>query len=276
MTFLSPSLVEKCRENLVGRHEFVARIVPGGSVERIGGLPAVRSGMRGARFNAVFAFDRPSSLAEVRDGIERMFVRTNTDFHVVTLADASGEVERFLRAMNLTEKDVVPGMVLDPIPGGRHVPPEGLEILKAGSPEDVAVLLRTGEAGLGVPSGRFDVWEHGLLSGAMTWRSRVENYVGYALGVPAATSMVFTTGGVAGIYFVSTLPGFRRRGFGEAMTWRAVEDGRDAGCKSSFLQASEMGRRVYERMGFRFLEEYWEWRRALPEERSGSPGATRP
>jgi predicted acetyltransferase len=66
------------------------------------------------------------------------------------------------------------------------------------------------------------------------------------------------TGDVAGIYFVSTLAEFRRRGFGEAMTWRAIADARTTGCTLSYLQASRMGRHIYEGMGFRVFEEYSE------------------
>jgi ribosomal protein S18 acetylase RimI-like enzyme len=90
--------------------------------------------------------------------------------------------------------------------------------------------------------------------------ARDANYVGYVGGKPATTSLRVRTGDVAGIYFVGTLPQFRRRGFGESMTWRAITDGRADGCKIGYLQASEMGRRIYQRMGFRVIEEYYEWK----------------
>ena len=44
------------------------------------------------------------------------------------------------------------------------------------------------------------------------------------------------------------------------MTRRAISDGRSTGCTIAYLQASKMGRPIYEKMGFRVLEEYSEWK----------------
>jgi predicted acetyltransferase len=55
---------------------------------------------------------------------------------------------------------------------------------------------------------------------------------------------------------VATRAKFRRRGVGEALTWHAVREGVAAGCRSATLQASEMGRPIYERMGFRLVAPY--------------------
>jgi predicted acetyltransferase len=72
---------------------------------------------------------------------------------------------------------------------------------------------------------------------------------------------VFVDGAVAGVYNVAALPSHRRRGIGEAMTWRSVARGREAGCTVAVLEASEMGRPVYERMGFRVVAPYRTFRR---------------
>jgi ribosomal protein S18 acetylase RimI-like enzyme len=56
---------------------------------------------------------------------------------------------------------------------------------------------------------------------------------------------------VAGVYNVATPEAFRRRGLGEATTRAAVAEGRNRGCVISTVQASDLGYRIYERMGFR-------------------------
>ena len=67
-------------------------------------------------------------------------------------------------------------------------------------------------------------------------------------GEPVCTSALVRNADVAGIYFVATLEDFRGRG--AAVTWEAARDGIEHGCRFASLQASELGRPVYERMGF--------------------------
>jgi hypothetical protein len=258
------SLLEMCHENFIGALESVARMVPGGAAERIGGLTAVRTGMPGSGFNLVFGLNHPKSVAQVREGIEQLFLRTNTEFQIVTLPETLDEVESIIQDMNLTEKEVIPGMVLDPIPDACPNPPKELQIRHASSSGEVTDFLRTAAVGFGAPPNFFDAWKPGFLAGGSGSSSRDATYVGYVGGKPAATSLRFTTGDVAGIYIVSTRLEFRRRGFGESMTWQAVADGRAVGCRLSYLQASKMGRPVYERMGYRVIEEYSHWKKKVP------------
>jgi ribosomal protein S18 acetylase RimI-like enzyme len=208
----------------------------------------------------VFGLNHPKSIAQVRDGIKRLFLRTNTEFQIVTLPETQNELEPLILEMNLTEKEDFPGMVLDLIPDAGPSPTKDFEIRQVSGSEEVADLLRTGASGFGTPPNYFDVWKAGILSGTSVPWSQGANYLGYVGGKPAATSIRIRTGDIAGIYFVSTLPEFRRRGIGEAMTRKAIADGRATGCTLSYLQASKMGRPIYERMGFRVIEEYSEWK----------------
>jgi predicted acetyltransferase len=75
-------------------------------------------------------------------------------------------------------------------------------------------------------------------------------------GEPVASSTLVYGGRVAGVHNVATLPEARRRGFGEALTWHAMARGASFGCDMAALQASQMGRPVYERMGFRLVSQY--------------------
>jgi GNAT superfamily N-acetyltransferase len=83
--------------------------------------------------------------------------------------------------------------------------------------------------------------------------------VGYEGDEPAATSAATSADGITGIYMVGVMPKSRRRGYGEAITWAAVQVGREKGCEVSYLQASEMGLPVYKKMGFKVATEYPEW-----------------
>jgi GNAT superfamily N-acetyltransferase len=79
---------------------------------------------------------------------------------------------------------------------------------------------------------------------------------GWLDGRIVATSVLLDRCGVAGVYAVTTVDGYRRRGIGAAMTAAALRAGRARGRRTGTLQASSMGQRVYRRMGFEVVAEY--------------------
>lgn len=117
-------------------------------------------------------------------------------------------------------------------------------------------------------NGRLDDYEHVLAQGfgegpkEASWvRSMYDrigfsddapwrHYVGHIEGRPVATATLFFAAGVAGIYFVSTVPTERGRGVGSAITRAAMIAARDNGFATAVLGSSPMGQRVYERLGF--------------------------
>jgi GNAT superfamily N-acetyltransferase len=81
-------------------------------------------------------------------------------------------------------------------------------------------------------------------------------FVGYVDGQPASCSLLATSGTTAGVYNVATPERYRRRGYGEAMTWAAIAEGARRGCTQAILQASDAGYPVYREMGFVDLGRY--------------------
>lgn len=75
-------------------------------------------------------------------------------------------------------------------------------------------------------------------------------------GEPVSTAILSVTGRTAGVYTVGTPPEHRRRGYGAALTWAVVEEGRRRGCDHAALQASADGRPVYAAMGFADIGNY--------------------
>lgn len=78
------------------------------------------------------------------------------------------------------------------------------------------------------------------------WR----HYLARVDGTPVATTTMYFGAGVAGIYFVFTLPDWRRRGVGAAITWAALDEARTLGFRVGVLGASTMGESVYRNLGF--------------------------
>jgi GNAT superfamily N-acetyltransferase len=84
-------------------------------------------------------------------------------------------------------------------------------------------------------------------------------WVGRVDGNVVASSRINIGAGVAGLYAISTLPGFRGRGFGRAMTIAALRAARSIGYRIAVLQSSDLGYGVYKRLGFRELFTYDVW-----------------
>lgn len=76
-------------------------------------------------------------------------------------------------------------------------------------------------------------------------------YLASLRGLPAASAGVLMTGGVAGIYWVGTLPHARRLGLGAAVTAAALRSARDRGYRVGTLTSSQLGYSMYQRLGFR-------------------------
>jgi GNAT superfamily N-acetyltransferase len=82
-------------------------------------------------------------------------------------------------------------------------------------------------------------------------------FTAYVDDRPVGTSIAIRSGDdVSGVYAVGVAPSMRGRGIGTAVTWAAVEAGRDWGCTLVVLQSSDMGFAVYRRMGFDVLTHY--------------------
>ncbi|HEV7195471.1 MAG TPA: GNAT family N-acetyltransferase [Pedococcus sp.] len=69
-------------------------------------------------------------------------------------------------------------------------------------------------------------------------------------GEPVGCAAGVALDGVMGVYNVGTVEAARRRGVGRALTAAMMRIGRDQGCHSAILHASELGYPVYESLGF--------------------------
>lgn len=101
-----------------------------------------------------------------------------------------------------------------------------------------------------------------------------EHVIGLLGGTPAATASLMVAGGAAGIYNVATLEPARRRGIGAALTAAVVRRGAERGLELATLQASSMGRPIYERLGFRYVCDFVPYRSAWPPRTQGWLGHT--
>lgn len=89
------------------------------------------------------------------------------------------------------------------------------------------------------------------------------NYIARVGGRAAASVVSLDHEGDCSIWWVATVPEARGRGLTSGLMRRALADGRARGCEVSTLQATKLGRPVYERLGYRGFGtmEMWERRR---------------
>ncbi len=156
-----------------------------------------------------------------------------------------------------------PGMVAFPIDHdaiARHAAPE-LEIRRVTDATGIDAHCQVVTAGFGSdPAVALGTACPDLLD-----RPECVVYVGYADGSPVASGLGWRSGRTIGVYSIATIESARRRGYGAAMTARVMADGVAAGCDVAALQASELGRPIYERLGFRTVVRYAATPTRLPD-----------
>lgn len=142
-----------------------------------------------------------------------------------------------------------PAMVLERRLDEATAPP-GVELRRVETEDDAAAFGRVmGEAyatyGMPPECGPAMVGRLAVLSAP-----HIATFIASLERVAVAGAMTIVTHGVAGIYWVGTVPAARGRGLAELCTRAATNAGFDLGGRVASLQASVMGEPVYRRMGY--------------------------
>jgi len=124
----------------------------------------------------------------------------------------------------------------------------GLHVSRVDSEDDLALWETTLGRGFGegVKEARWVAETYRRLGFGDPWR----HYLGRLDGEPVATTTIYLGAGVAGVYFVMTVPEVRRRGIGAAITYAALREA-EAVAEYGVLGSSPAGRSVYAGLGFR-------------------------
>ncbi|MCD9141264.1 GNAT family N-acetyltransferase [Streptomyces albireticuli] len=90
------------------------------------------------------------------------------------------------------------------------------------------------------------------LVGSALWKKRVHAYLGLRDGVPVTCAGTVEAAGRLFVVLVATAPECERKGYGEAVTRKALHEGaRATGLTRATLHATAAGAPVYPRIGFR-------------------------
>jgi len=162
----------------------------------------------------------------------------------------SAEINKVLLAHGLTFRDAfATEMAVDlsllpdclpTHPGLRIVPVDGEHVLKQ--------WIHVASIGFRIDESFEKVW-FDFFADAI-FDTRFQTYLALLDGKPVATSQLFLSEGVAGIYNVSCIPDARGQGIGSAVTLAPLLEARQMGYRIGILQASKGGYNVYRRLGF--------------------------
>lgn len=170
-------------------------------------------------------------------------------YSVMVRAHADQDLHDAAVAAGLHPMGDAPGMVLE-----RRLPdvplPASVTLRQVESAEDVAAFADVMARAYGTYGMPPDVAPAVLGKLEVHVAPHIVSLLARVDGDPAAGAMVIVTHGVAGVYWVGTVPEARGRGLAELVTRAAGNAGFDQGARIAALQASVMGAPVYRRMGY--------------------------
>jgi GNAT superfamily N-acetyltransferase len=218
------------------------------------GLTATVTGLPFASYNGVFvqgAAADPADFDELIDAVEASglpgMVRTRPVADPALVARA--------RARGYIEESRLPLMALEPqdfVAPAAAPPP--IRLLAPGEPRiQIGLVAEALES----PLPAIDAYMSSARHLAGGWRI----YLGEVAGALAVTGSAAPCADHVCLMAIATDPAHRRKGYGAALTGRMIADAFDGGARRVFLHASQMGRGLYEAMGFRFVEDWSMWTR---------------
>jgi hypothetical protein len=234
--------------NFVGFFQAAARVLDAGTQATYGSVPLVTTGVPVPFFNGGWvtgpagASDIGAALEHLRGSGMPFVLHVRSD-----LPDAEGLASPF----GLSSDGLLPCFAIEPMP----IPPPPAElVMRRAGPAEWEDLLATTAVAFGLPRPMVDA----LYAPELLEQPGVRAYVGYAGGHPVTVSISYRSGSTIGIYSVGTVPDARGHGYGSEATWHLMRDA-EPGWEVAVLQASDMGRPIYERMGFRLVREFIEY-----------------
>jgi GNAT superfamily N-acetyltransferase len=233
--------------NFVAALSLIASTAGAGSTTQVGAIPVAITGFAAAFFNAAWVVEPPDP-RDLRE-VVAVLRASGLPFTLHVRSDLP-DVIAGAPAIGLTAEGRLPCFAIEPgpiPPAPRALAIERVDLRGWDAFRDVTA------EGFGMPLAAVEVlYPPGLLDD-----SRVRAFVGSVDGRKVATAVSVRTGTTIGAYSIATVPDARGRGFGTALTWHLLADA-DPGWDVAVLQASEMGRPVYERMGFKLVREFAE------------------
>ncbi|TQJ92706.1 GNAT family N-acetyltransferase [Streptomyces sp. SLBN-31] len=229
-----------------------------GTQSRVGNtVDQFRSGLATPQFNGVVRIRSVSAYGADVTAVRKEFA--NVPWWWWVGPDSPEDTADVLRYHGGRELTTLPVMVLplderaDPgtVP---HTARTGLRVEPVRGDEQLAELVRTYRASMGVESGLEA--EMVRIEARREDNADIIRLAAVLDGRVVGTTVVITAHGVAGIFLVHVTETQRRRGVGAALTAAALQVGWERGMRCAALAASSAGEPLYRRFGFTTTSEY--------------------
>jgi len=228
----------------------IARTTPGGWIVERCGLVMCGTPLGTMVTNMTMVAGRVDART-LREESDHVFRERSIPFSLWTRAHADGELERALPATGFSEVWKTPAMTLDPAAAARLTSAHGrADVRVVEDDTDRAAYADVMADAYAIYGAPHEATRAHFAMLASVAGPTTQAFLAWHDGRPVAGAALYVSHGVGGIGWVGTLPAYARCGYAAAVTGAAVRAGGALGVRFFNLQASPMGVRLYERMGF--------------------------
>jgi GNAT superfamily N-acetyltransferase len=202
----------------------------------------------GFNFAAVLGSEAPS-LDELLPVAQEFFAGAKKGWGILVEGDAGHPMEAELRARGWAVDEDEPAYVLEDIRAAGPVG-AGLSIRRGTTSADHAAYQQVTREAFGAPADLDDGFNP---APGFALDPDIGLFIGSVDGRDVTAAGYSRSGNTAVLWGVATLESDRGKGYGSAVSRRALADAAERGCTNAALRSGPRSIPVYERIGFRFV-----------------------
>jgi len=223
-------------------------------------LTYVDSGLSCDTFNIIHVLDGLGITAELQQALHHFRQQEKAYCIWVSESQLSSELQVVFQELGVQEQNMEPGMLLDlnqyePINSDLHT-----QIERVSTPAQLAEFARSIAANWSPPDQNVLRYYEQVAPVILNPEHGVQLLIYREKGhVVSCLEMFPSDADTVGFYSLATLEAHRGKGIASAMLLYALNLAKQSGYQQVILQASADGLRIYEKVGFRQVENYYEY-----------------